>query len=97
MNEQNRPLVTDDPVEFEKLTGCHSRLQEINQSFYRNPWNIPQITKETPKDHNMKPVGLGNTLGFGPIMPKKLPGHCIKRTWIFSTRNNTMYRLQVPG
>ena len=62
MKGQNRPVVTDEPVEFEKLTGCHSRLQEINQSFYRDPWNIPRITKETPKDHNMKPVGVGNTL-----------------------------------
>ena len=29
-------------------------------------WNIPQINKAKPKDHNMKPIGLGNTR----IMPK---------------------------
>lgn len=27
-----------------------------------DPWNIPQITKGKPKDHNMPPVGLGNTM-----------------------------------
>jgi hypothetical protein len=30
----------------------------------RNPWNIPQIGDEEPKDHTLSPVGLGNTRIF---------------------------------
>ena len=44
-----------------EITGWSSRLQENYPSFERNLWNIPQFSKEEPKDVNMWLVGLGNT------------------------------------
>ena len=44
-----------------EITGWSSRLQVNYWSFWRNLWNIPQITIEKTKDVNMKLVGLANT------------------------------------
>jgi hypothetical protein len=46
MNGENRPLVTDEPVEFEKQLVSSSRLQEDYSSIQNNLWNIPQINEE---------------------------------------------------
>ena len=36
-----------------KITGYCSRLQEHDWMFNRNPWNVPQVSKEKPEDRNM--------------------------------------------
>ena len=58
-NMENRLLVTDEPVEFEK-----HRLTFKTSGNYQpitDRCNMPQISGEQPEDHNMQPVGLGNT------------------------------------
>jgi len=52
MNGENRPLVTDEPVEFEKQLVSSSRLQEDYSSIQNNLWNKPQINEEKQKDVN---------------------------------------------
>jgi len=54
------PVVTDEPVEFEKYLVDIQDL-EFYQSFKRDLWNIPQINWEKPKDFNVQLAGLGNT------------------------------------
>ena len=53
MSGENRPLVTDDPVEFEKQPVEVQDFRKIAHHYWRNPWNIPQITKAKLKDHNL--------------------------------------------
>ena len=50
---ENRQLVTNEPVEFWEITGWRSRLHEHYRSFEKNLENVPQISKEKPKDVNM--------------------------------------------
>ena len=44
-----------------EIIGSGSRIQENYPLFNENLRNIPQLTKETPKDYNVYFVGLGNT------------------------------------
>ena len=46
-------VVTNEPLEFQEITGWSSRLRENYRTFERNPWNITKFHKEKPKDHNM--------------------------------------------
>ena len=43
-----------------EITGWRSSLQENNQSFSRNLWNIPQISKKKERSQR-ETGGLGNT------------------------------------
>ena len=58
---ENRQLVTDEPVEFEKspieVQDC-KKIPDHSRGIYRI---YPNSIKENPKDVNMEPVGLGNT------------------------------------
>ena len=54
----NWPVVTNEPVEFEKYL---VDVQDFYQSFKRDLWNIPQINWENPKDYNVQLAGLDNT------------------------------------
>ena len=44
-----------------EIIGSGSRIQENYPLFNENLRNIPQLTKDTPKDYNVYFVGLGNT------------------------------------
>ena len=58
---QNRQLVTDEPVEFEKEP---AEIQDYrkNTNHFRGIYrNIPQFNERIPEDVNMSPVGLANT------------------------------------
>ena len=46
MNGENRPLVTNEPVEVQDF-------RRKDQLFQRNPQNISRIDKGKPKDRNM--------------------------------------------
>ena len=52
MNGENRPLVTGEPVEFEKSQVEVQDFRKITHHF-RGMWNIPQINEEKPKVHSM--------------------------------------------
>ena len=54
MTLENQLLVTNEPVEVQDFP-------EIYRTFYWNVWNLPQSNEEGTSDHDMKPVGLGNT------------------------------------
>jgi hypothetical protein len=53
MNEENRPLVAHEPVEFKKNLVEVQDFGKNYQSFHRNLWNIPYFNKENPKDVSM--------------------------------------------
>ena len=82
MNQENhRPLVTDEPVEFwEMSTGWSSRLQKNHfRGIFRMCLKVItiywKITRSQP-DENWLDL---ETLGFWPIMPKNLPQHSTDR------------------
>ena len=82
MNQENhRPLVTDEPVEFwEMSTGWSSRLQKNHfRGIFRMSLKVItiywKITRSQP-DENWLDL---ETLGFWPIMPKNLPQHSTDR------------------
>ena len=50
---ENRQLVTDEPVEFEKQPVAVQDFRRIIDHFRRNLENITQINIEKPKDVNM--------------------------------------------
>ena len=54
MNRENWPLATDEPVEIQDL-------RKITDHFRGMYGTCLKLIKENPKDHNMWPVGLGNT------------------------------------
>ena len=45
-------VVTDEPVEFEKLPGQVQNLQDEYESLYRDLCNIRKISEEKPKDRD---------------------------------------------
>ena len=65
-NGESWPLVTDEPIDFEKYPVGSSRLQENYWRFKRNLWSITHI-KKTCNQLDLE------TLGFQPIMPKRTP------------------------
>ena len=58
MNMENQPLVTNVTVEYDKFE-VQGLRKIIDQ--WMSLLNMPQINEEKLKDHNMQPVGLGNT------------------------------------
>jgi hypothetical protein len=45
MGGEQRPLVTDEPVEFEKINYCRFKDSGKNYlSIQRNLWNLPQVS-----------------------------------------------------
>ena len=81
MNGESRPLVTDDPVEFEKKRkkiNTKSKLKTSGNlpiSFLRNLENIPQFHKQNPKHFNIVTSWTcKHTIGSQPmIIPMNLP------------------------
>ena len=61
MNGEKRLLNTHELVKVWEIISWSSRAQENYRSFLRNLWNILKINERKLKDHNMQPVGLGNT------------------------------------
>lgn len=53
MDGDNQLLVTDEPVEYEKITG-----RKITGVFFGNMENIPKIEKGKRKDVNMEPIDV---------------------------------------
>ena len=55
MNKEDRLLVTDEPVEFEKrqVEVQDFRWKKKYRSFEKNLWNILPISQENFEDHNM--------------------------------------------
>ena len=55
-------MATNEPVGFENSP---VEVQDFrgrkNPSFWGHLLNVPYISKENMKDHNIKPVGVGNT------------------------------------
>jgi hypothetical protein len=54
------------PVEVQDFKRKRKKKKEKKKrkktpSYWRNLWNVPQISKENLKDHHMSPVGVGNT------------------------------------
>jgi hypothetical protein len=58
-----------------EITGRSQILRENHQSFWRNPWDIPNFNEENRKITMYTWLDLG-TLGFWLIMPKYIPGEC---------------------
>jgi hypothetical protein len=71
---ENRQLVTDEPVEFEKLSvevqGCRKSTDHL-RGIYRT---YPNLIKENWRMSTCNQLDLP-TLGSQPIMPKNLPDH----------------------
>ena len=66
---ENRQLVTNEPVEFEKSPVEVQDCRKIND-YFRGIYRIyPNLIKGKPED-----VGLANTRSQ-PVMPKNLPDH----------------------
>ena len=53
MNGEDRLLVLDEPVEFEKQPVEVQDFKTPTHRFGRNEWNEPQISEETLEHHNM--------------------------------------------
>ena len=49
------------------------KFRRITNHFRRNLWDLAKIDKEKPKDHNMSPVGLGNSTRILTVYAQKSP------------------------
>ena len=58
---ENRQLVTDKPVEFEKQPVEAQTFWRTTDHFKGNCRVYPNLIKEKPEDVNMKPDGHANT------------------------------------
>ena len=61
MNGENRPLVADEPVEFEKKPVEVLDSRKITHHFRGIMGICPELIKNNPKDPNMQRAVLGNT------------------------------------
>ena len=74
MNKENQPLVTTEPVEFEKWSVEVQGFSKNYSSFQTNMWNILKILNDKiRKITTCNRLDL-ETLGFSPVVPKHLPG-----------------------
>ena len=72
---ENRHLVTNEPVEFEKEPVEVQDCRKITDHF-RGIYRIyPNLIKENRRMPTCNQLDL-QTLGSPPIMPKNLPDHC---------------------
>ena len=72
MIQENRQLVTDEPVEFEKYPVEVEECRKITDQF-RGIYRIyPNLIK---KNWRMSTCNQLHTLGSQPVMPKILPDH----------------------
>jgi hypothetical protein len=62
MNGESQLLISDQPIEFEKYPLALEDSGKLPITF-RGIYGIgiPYIDKEKPNDHDVQPVGLGNT------------------------------------
>ena len=74
MIEEKRRLVTDEPVEFEKLPVEIQDGRKIT-GHYRGIYRIyPNLIKENRRMSTCNRLDL-QTLGSQPVVPKNLPDH----------------------
>ena len=64
MNGENRLLVLDELVEFERRPIEVQDFKKTTHRFRGNLWNEPQISKGNLEHHNIQPVGLGNNMNY---------------------------------
>ena len=69
---ENRQLVTNEPVEFEKTTVEVQDCRKIIDHFRGINSIYPNLIKGKPDDVNMLDL---QTLGSWPVVPKNLPDH----------------------
>ena len=71
---ENRRLVTDEPVEFEKQPVEAQDYRKIDDHFRGSYRIYPNLIKENRRMSTCNRLDL-QTLGFQPIMSKNLPDH----------------------
>ena len=74
---ENRQLVTDEPIEFEKLPGEVQDCRKITGHFRWIYRIYPNLKRITGGYESLNPLDL-QTLGSQPVMPTNLPDHCLK-------------------
>ena len=88
---ENRQLVTDEPVEFEKQPVEVQDCRKFTDHF-RGIYRIcPNLIKENWRLSTYNRLDL-QTLGSQPVMPKNLPGH-----WSTGTKETKGIEIWVPS
>jgi hypothetical protein len=77
MIRENWQLVTDEPVEFEKLPVEVQDCRKITDHFKGIYKIYPNLMKENQRMSTCNRLDL-QTLGSQPVMPKNLPDHWAK-------------------
>ena len=71
---ENRQLVTDEPVEFEKQPAEVQTFRKITDHFRGSHRIFPNLIKENRRMSTCSQLDK-QTLGSQPVMPKNLPEH----------------------
>jgi hypothetical protein len=83
-DRENRQVVTDEPVEFEKWPVEVQDCRKIIDHFRGIDGLYPNLIKENGRMSTCNRLDL-QTLGSQPIMPKNLPDHWVAMTlWTYS-------------